>query len=86
MLKKVSPYTAQQEGTPHGQEMVAEHAVQDDVDHGAVALDQGYADESYGYDDYGDGYDNSAMVNTSGMGTGVAGTDGNKGEIQPLFT
>jgi len=64
----------------HGQEMVAEHAVQDDVDHGAVALDQGYADESYGYDDYGDGYDNSAMVNTSGMGTGVAGTDGNKDE------
>jgi len=68
----------------HGQEMVAEHAVQDDVDHGAVALDQGYADESYGYDDYGDGYDNSAMVNTSGMGTGVAGTDGNKDLEDPI--
>ena len=68
-----------EEYTTHGQEMVAEHdAVQDTVDHGAVApVHQSYAEDSHGYEDYGDGYDDS--INTGGMAG--AGTDtGNKGE------
>jgi len=62
----------------HGQEMVVEQhgGVQEDVDHGAVALDQSYAEDSYGYEDYGDGYDNSVMMNSGGMG---ASSDTNKG-------
>eukprot|EP00092_Neocalanus_flemingeri_P015457 GFUD01016734.1.p1 GENE.GFUD01016734.1~~GFUD01016734.1.p1 ORF type:complete len:354 (-),score=90.17 GFUD01016734.1:152-1213(-) len=63
----------------HGQEMIQEHAMVDNVDHTAVALDQSYAeDESYGYEEYGESYENSAMMN-SGVGTAIAGTDGNKG-------
>ena len=61
--------------------MVLEHGgVQDSVDHGAVALEQGYADDGYGYEDYGDGYDNTAMMNAGGMGSAMAGDETNKGE------
>jgi len=61
-----------EEYATHGQQMVAEHdAIQDTVDHGAVALDQSYAEDGYGYEDYGDGYDDS--INTGGMAG--AGTD-----------
>jgi len=61
----------------HGQEMVVEQhvGVQEDVDHGAVALDQSYAEDNYGYEDYGDGYDSSVMMNAGGMG---ASNDANK--------
>jgi len=64
------------------QEMVVEQhvAIQDNVEHGAVALDQSYGDDGYGYDDYGDGYNNSVMMNTSEMGAGMSGTDANKDE------
>ena len=66
-----------EEYATHGQEMVAEHdAVQDTVDHGAVALDQSYAEDSYGYEDYGDGYDDSINTGMAGAGTDT----GNKGE------
>jgi len=63
----------------HSQEMVVEEhgGVQDGVDHGAVALDQSYADDGYGYEDYGDGYDNSVMMNAGAMG---ASSDTNKDE------
>jgi len=63
----------------HGQEMVVEQhvGVQEDVDHGAVALDQSYAEDNYGYEDYGDGYDSSVMMNAGGMG---ASNDANKDE------
>ena len=58
--------------------MVAEHdAVQDTVDHGAVALDQSYAEDSYGYEDYGEGYDDS-------INTGTDTDTGNKGEANEL--
>jgi len=61
----------------HSQEMVVEQhgGVQDGVDHGAVALDQSYADDGYGYEDYGDGYDNSVLMNAGAMG---ASSDTNK--------
>jgi len=67
----------------HGQEMVVEQhgGVQEDVDHGAVALDQSYAEDSYGYEDYGDGYDNSVMMNSGGMG---ASSDTNKDHEEPI--
>jgi len=71
-----------EEYATHGQQMVAEHdAIQDTVDHGAVALDQSYAEDGYGYEDYGDGYDDS--INTGGMAG--AGTDtGNKDIDDPI--
>jgi len=64
----------------HSQEMVVEQhgGVQDGVDHGAVALDQSYADDGYGYEDYGDGYDNSVLMNAGAMG---ASSDTNKGNV-----
>jgi len=69
----------------HSQEMVVEQhgGVQDGVDHGAVALDQSYADDGYGYEDYGDGYDNSVMMNAGAMG---ASSDTNKDHEEPIIS
>merc|ERR1712183_863419 len=71
-----SPMESHTEYSNHEQDMIQDHALEDNVDHGAVALDQSYAeDESYSYEEYGESYDNSSMMNSS---IGTAGTDGNK--------
>jgi len=73
---QISHMESHTEYSNHEQDMIQDHAMVDNVDHGAVALDQSYAeDESYSYEEYGESYDNSSMMNSS---IGTAGTDGNK--------
>jgi len=76
---QISHLESHTEYSNHEQDMIQDHAMVDNVDHGAVALDQSYAeDESYSYEEYGESYDNSSMMNSS---IGTAGTDGNKGNV-----
>jgi len=73
---QISHLESHTEYSNHEQDLIQDHAMVDNVDHGAVALDQSYAeDESYSYEEYGESFDNSSMMNSS---IGTAGTDGNK--------